>query len=99
MAAAQEAVGELESLGYGAIWVPEAVGRDPYVNAALLLSGGERIVLATGIASIYARDAMTASAGQRTIEEAYPGRFVLGLGVSHQPMVEGVRGHTYDKPL
>lgn len=98
MAAAQEAVGELESLGYGAIWVPEAVGREPFANSALLLAGGSTIKVATGIASIHARTAMTMQAGWKTISEAYPGRFLLGLGVSHQPMVEGVHGHAYDKP-
>jgi len=98
MAKAQECVAELESLGYGAIWVPEAVGREPFANAALLLSAGTRIAVGTGIASIHARTAMTMQAGWKTLSEAFPARFVLGLGVSHQPMVEGVHGTTYDKP-
>ena len=89
---------ELEALGYGAIWLPEAVGRDPFVSAAMLLSATQRIVLATGIASIYARDAMTMNAALQTMTDAFPERFMLGLGVSHQPMVEGVHGHAYDKP-
>ncbi|HEX7095399.1 MAG TPA: LLM class F420-dependent oxidoreductase [Acidimicrobiales bacterium] len=96
---AQEAVAEIEKLGYGALWVPEAVGKDPLVHAALLLSATERLVVATGIASIYARDAMAMKAGQQTLTDAFPGRFVLGLGVSHAPMVEGMRGHTYAKPV
>ena len=98
-AAAQDAAAELESLGYGAIWLPEAVGRDPLVHAALLLSATSTITVGTGIAGIYSRDAMTMRAGQCTLEEAFPRRFLLGLGVSHQPMVEAVRGHSYDKPL
>jgi probable F420-dependent oxidoreductase len=98
-ARAQEQAAELESLGYGALWIPEAVGREPFVSATLLLSGTTNLKVATGIASIYGRDPMTAAAAHRTIEEAFPERFLLGLGVSHQPMVEGVRGHVYDKPL
>jgi probable F420-dependent oxidoreductase len=98
MAVAQAAIGELESLGYGAVWVPEAVGREPFANSSLLLAGGTTIAVATGIASIHARTAMTMQAGWKTVSEAYPGRFLLGLGVSHQPMVEGVHGHPYDKP-
>jgi probable F420-dependent oxidoreductase len=98
MAAAQAAVAELESLGFGAIWVPEAVGREPFANAALLLAAGSTISVGTGIASIHARTAQTMQAGWKTLSEAFPGRFVLGLGVSHQPMVEGVHGHSYDKP-
>jgi probable F420-dependent oxidoreductase len=94
-----EHVAELEALGYGAVWIPEAVGRDALVNASLLLRGGERIVVATGIASIWARDAMAMNAAHKTITEAHPQRFLLGLGVSHQPMVDSFRGHHYDKPL
>jgi len=97
--AAREAAAEIESLGYGAIWLPEAVGRDPFVHAALLLDATSRVALATGIANIYARDAMTMNAVWLTLSEAFPDRFLLGLGVSHQPMVEGIRGHDYSHPL
>ena len=96
---ARELVGELESLGYGAVWIPEAVGREALSSAALLLSGGERIVVATGIANLWARDAMAMSAGHKTITSAYPDRFLLGIGVSHQPAVDGLRGHRYEKPV
>lgn len=98
-ALAQEAAAELEELGYGTLWIPEAVGRDPFVNSTLLLSATDRMVVATGIASIWARDAMTMRAGQLSLSEAFPGRFLLGLGVSHQPMVDFVRGGSYQKPL
>ena len=94
----QEHVAELEELGYGALWIPEAVGREAFTSAALLLAGGARIAVATGIASIWGRDAMTMNMAHKTLSEAFPGRFLLGMGVSHQPMVEGVRGMTYDKP-
>jgi len=97
--AAKETAAELEELGYGAIWLPEAVGREPFVNAGLLLSATSTIKVATGIASIWARDAMTSAAGLIGLNEAYDGRFLLGLGVSHQPMVDYVRGQHYDKPL
>lgn len=97
-ARAVEHVDELDELGYGAVWVPEAVGREAFTNATLLLRGGTDIVVATGIASIWARDAMAAGAAHRTVTEAHPDRFLLGLGVSHQPMVEGIRGHDYSKP-
>jgi probable F420-dependent oxidoreductase len=98
-AKAQEAAGELEQLGFGAIWFPESVGRESLTHAALLLGATRRIVIATGIANIYARDPVTMAAGQNTLAEAYPGRFLLGLGVSHIPLVEQLRGHTYGKPV
>ncbi len=97
--AAQEAAGELDELGYGTIWLPEAVGKDPLVHAGLLLSATSTIGVATGIASIFTRDAMAMTAAHNTLTEAFGDRFVLGLGVSHQPMVEGMRGHRYGRPL
>jgi len=95
---AQEVAAEIEALGYGAIWIPEALGREAFTNSALLLAGTRRIVVATGIANIWARDAMAMAAAQKTLAEAYPNRFLLGIGVSHAPLV-GMRGHVYDKPL
>jgi probable F420-dependent oxidoreductase len=98
-ARARELAAEIEALGYGAVWVPDAVGRDPLVHVALLLSGTDRIAVGTGIAQIWGRDPMSMNAGWKTLSEAFPGRFVLGLGVSHQPMVEGLRGQSYSRPL
>jgi probable F420-dependent oxidoreductase len=98
-AKARKAAAELEKLGFGAIWFPESVGREALTHAALLLGATKRIVIATGIANIYARDAVTMAAAQKTLTEAYPGRFLLGLGVSHIPLVEQIRGHTYGKPV
>ncbi|MDI9979789.1 LLM class F420-dependent oxidoreductase [Rhodococcus sp. IEGM 1307] len=96
---AQAAAHELEELGYPAIWLNEAIGRDPLVMAALLLAVTSRITVATGIANIYARDAMTAAAAQKTLAEAYPDRFLLGLGVSSPALVAKLRGHDYSRPL
>jgi probable F420-dependent oxidoreductase len=90
---------ELERLGYGSIWVGENVGREPFTQAAILLAATNRIVVATGVANIWARDPLTTLAAQYTLAEAYPGRFVLGIGVSHARLVADVRGHSFDRPL
>ena len=95
----REAAGELEQLGYGAIWFSEGLGRESLTQASLLLCATSRIVVATGIANIYARDAFSMAGGQKTLSEAYPNRFLLGLGVSHIPLVEQLRGHRYEKPV
>jgi len=95
----QEAAAELENLGYGAIWFGEALGREAFTQASILLAATSRVVVATGIANIYGRDPFTMAAAQKTLTEAYPGRFVLGLGVSHIPLVEQLRGHRYEKPV
>jgi probable F420-dependent oxidoreductase len=89
---------KVEKAGYGALWMPEAVGRDPFAHAAYLAANTERLVFATGIANIYARDPLTMSAGSKTVAELSGGRFLLGIGVSHKPLVSNLRGHSYDKP-
>ena len=95
---AQELVAELEELGYAALWFGEAFGREAFTNASMFLCATSRLVVATGIANIFVRDASTTNAAANTLAGAHPGRFVLGLGVSHRPMVE-MRGHDYSSPL
>jgi probable F420-dependent oxidoreductase len=89
---------KVERWGYRTLWIPEAVGREPFAHAAYLSSKTDSLAIATGIANIWARDAMTMAAGGRTVSELSGGRFVLGIGVSHAPLVSGVRGHDYAKP-
>ena len=90
---------QLEAWGYGALWIPEAVGRDPFTIISYMAANTEKLVFATGIANIYARDPMAMNALRRTVSELAPGRFVLGLGVSHAPLVKDIRGHEYLKPV
>lgn len=94
-----EIASELESLGYAAFWFPEAWGREAFTNASLLLSSTSTIKIATGIANIWGRDAVNASNATKTLNAAFNERFILGLGVSHQPLVERMRGHHYSTPL
>ena len=89
----------VEELGYGALWVPETVGREPFSLLALLATEIRTLHLGTSIASIYARDAVTMRTSAMTLHEATDGRFVLGLGVSHPHLVTKVRGHEYGKPV
>ena len=95
----REIAAEVEALGYGALWFPEAYGRESFTQAALLLAATRTMPIATGITNMWGRDAMTAAAAQRTLSEAFPDRFLLGLGVSHAPIVEAMRGHRYERPL
>ena len=88
-----------ESWGYSALWLPEAVGRDPFALISYLAARTERIILATGIANIYARDPMATKALWKTVSELAPNRFILGLSVSHSHLVSNQRGHDYGKPL
>jgi len=94
----RDAAREVQELGYGALWTGEAVGREVLTAAQLLLTATDDLVVATGIANIWARDALAMASGQLALGEAFPGRFVLGIGVSHQPLLD-VRGLDYGKPL
>lgn len=95
----REVVAELDEAGWPTMWIPETVTRDPFVSAAVMLEATTNLRLATGIASIWARDPMTTANLNLTLNEAYDGRFLLGLGVSHHTLTEWVRKHDYSKPL
>jgi probable F420-dependent oxidoreductase len=98
-AAAAAFAKRVEDRGYAALWIPESRGRNALVHSSWLLANTQRLIVATGIANIYARDPMAMANGQRGLNEQSAGRFLLGVGVSHRPMVHGMRGHTYGKPV
>lgn len=89
----------LERLNYDVLWYPESRGFESLSLAGFMLGNSRKLKIGSSIASIYARDAFTARRGMVSLNALYGGRFILGLGVSHMPMVEGVRGHTYAKPV
>ncbi|MFT5210066.1 MAG: putative F420-dependent oxidoreductase [Flavobacterium sp.] len=89
----------IESLGYGTLWIPEVMGRHPFAHAAWLLANTSSLNVATGIASMYNRESGVTVSGQKTLAEQSGNRFLLGLGVSHRPIVEGVRKLEYGKPV
>ena len=90
---------ELEELGYGAVWTGEGLGtREVFTNAAVILAGTRRIAFCAGIANIWARDAVTMVTASRTVQESFPRRFLLGLGISHREQVDP-RGHRYRRPI
>jgi probable F420-dependent oxidoreductase len=88
----------IEAWGYGALWIPEGLGREVFSASAWLLANTSALMVASGIANIYARDPLASAAAQKGLNEQSGGRFLLGLGVSHVPLVE-VRKHAYGKPL
>jgi probable F420-dependent oxidoreductase len=90
---------EVEALGYGALWFGEALGgKEAFTRATTLLAATSTLRICTGIATVWGRDPVTTASAVRTVAEAFPGRFVAGLGVSHRPLVEA-RGARYDRPL
>lgn len=89
----------VEAAGAGGVWFGEAYGRESFAQAELLLAGSSTLVVGQSIASIWARDSFAARGAQATMNARHGGRFVMGVGVSHRPLVEGLRGHDYDRPL
>jgi probable F420-dependent oxidoreductase len=89
----------VERAGYAALWYPESRGYESMSLGEYLLSQSNRLIVGSSIANIYARDAYTARRATVSMNAWHGDRYVLGLGVSHIPMVEGVRGHRYDKPI
>jgi probable F420-dependent oxidoreductase len=89
----------VEEWGYAALWLPESRGRNALVHSSWLLANTGKLIVATGIANIYARDPLAMANGQKGLAEQSAGRFLLGVGVSHRPAVEGVRGHRYGRPV
>jgi probable F420-dependent oxidoreductase len=98
-AAARDYVRAIESFGFAALWIPESLGsKEAFAQASLLLGAAKTLIIATGIANIWARDPVAMANGARTLIDAFPGRFLLGLGVSHAPTVK-TRGQNYSRPL
>jgi len=89
----------VESLGFGSYWYPESRYYESIATGAFLLANSKTIRVGSSIANIYARDAFTAAAARRSLNDMYDGRYISGLGVSHIPMVEGLRRHEYGKPV
>jgi probable F420-dependent oxidoreductase len=89
----------VETLGYDTLWYPESRGYESFTAAGYMLSQTTTLKIGSSIASIYARDAFTSRRGMISLNQLYGDRFILGLGVSHVPMVEGLRGHVYEKPV
>ena len=90
---------KVESLNYSALWLPETTGRDPFSHISMLLANTERLVFATGIVNIHHRHPGVTKQAATTLAEMCDSRFLLGLGVSHAPLVEGLRQLDYSKPL
>src|SRR5260221_382719 len=89
----------VERLNYDVLWYPESRGYESLSLAGFMLANSAKLKIGSSIANIYARDAFTARRGLLSLTALHGDRFILGLGVSHVPLVEGIRGHTYAKPV
>ena len=91
---------EVESLGFTALWIPESLGsKEIFAHAGILLAATKTLIVASGIANIWARDPVAMANGARALQEAYADRFLCGVGVSHKPTIDARLGGGYSKPL
>jgi probable F420-dependent oxidoreductase len=97
--AAHDAAAELESLGYGALWVPGGVGGEVFDDCENLLGATERVPVATGILNLWMHSIQETCDGHARVTAAYPDRFLLGIGVSHDALVDATEPGRYAKPL
>ncbi len=88
----RDAVAELDGLGFGALWLGEAFGREVFAQAGLALAASRRMVVATGVANIFLRHPLATVNAQNALAEAYDGRFLLGLGGHRTTDQTGMRG-------
>jgi probable F420-dependent oxidoreductase len=91
---------EVETLGFKALWIPESLGsKEVFAHASILLAATKTLIVASGIANIWARDPVAMANGARALQEAYADRFLCGMGVSHKPTIDARLGGGYEKPL
>ena len=95
----QELAALAEERGYESVWVPEGAGRDSLTSLAAIALGTERVKLGTGILPIFARTPANTAMGAAGMAAVSGGRFILGLGVGHQPTVEGRDGVPFKQPM
>ncbi|WBP95763.1 LLM class F420-dependent oxidoreductase [Mycolicibacterium neoaurum] len=95
---AAEAVAELEQLGYPAVWIPD-VGGPVLESVENLLAATTRITVATGILNLWMHAPAEVAAAHARLQAAHGRRFLLGIGVSHAPLIDSKSPGTYRKPL
>jgi probable F420-dependent oxidoreductase len=88
----------VEKHGYGSLWFPEGLGRDPFSVAAHILTVTKKLIVGTGIANVWKREPISMISAARTLAEMFPERFILGIGISHGPMMAQL-GYKYEKPV
>ena len=97
-AAAAEAAAELEELGFTALWIPD-VGGQVFDSVGHLLSSTQRVVIATGILNLWMHEPSDVAATYASLTATHGERFLLGIGVSHAPLIDSKEPGRYRKPL
>ena len=95
---AAEAAAELEELGFTALWIPD-VGGPVLDSVGQLLSSTKRVVIATGILNLWMHDPSDVAASYASLAATHGERFLLGIGVSHAPLIDSKEPGLYRKPL
>ena len=94
-AAIAEAAAELDGLGFGAIWIPGGIGGEVLADVQRLLDATKRATVATGIINVWRHEPGELGTWWRGLSAADQGRTLLGLGISHGPLI----GDDYKRPV
>jgi probable F420-dependent oxidoreductase len=97
-AASGDAAAELESLGYSALWLPD-IGGNLFESLENVLRVTKDITIATGILNLWMQDAELTAAEYTRLVAAYGRRLLLGIGVSHAPLIDRTEAGRYAQPL
>ncbi|HVT65465.1 MAG TPA: LLM class F420-dependent oxidoreductase [Mycobacteriales bacterium] len=96
--AIREMAVELEELGYSALWIPD-VGGDLFSSVEVLMDATRNVTIATGILNLWMRSADETAQQHARLTAAHGDRFLVGIGVSHQQLIDRKEPGTYTKPL
>ncbi len=96
---ARDAAAELETLGFGALWLPGGTGGDIFEAVSALLDATRTVALATGILNLWMHDSAEVATTHAGITDEHSDRFLLGVGVSHAPLVDADHPGRYARPL
>lgn len=99
LGAAADLARRAETLGYDSVWVTHGLGRDSFLVLAAYGAATRRLGLGNGVVPIYPRHPAAMAQAALTLSEMTGGRFVLGIGVSHKSMIEGMLGLRLEDPL
>jgi probable F420-dependent oxidoreductase len=93
-----DAAAELDQLGYSALWIPD-IGGDVFEAVERLMASTRRAIVATGILNLWMHTPEESARAHARLTDAHGDRFLMGIGVSHQLLIDSQEAGRYAKPL
>jgi len=93
------AAAELEALGYSTLWVPGGIGGEVFLESERLLAHTRDAKVAIGVLNLWMHTANETAAEHHSLTNRFPGRFLLGIGISHSALVDTEWNQRYQRPV